>query len=395
MFKKLTLEDLDVKGKRVLVRVDFNIPLDTKGEITDDLRITTALPTIRYISDNHGKAILMSHLGRPKGKVQDDKRLTPVSKRLSRLLGKEVKKMPDCVGAEVKEAIFKMKEGDIILLENLRFHIEEEKNDPTFSKELASLGDLYVNDAFAVSHRKHASTFGVPRLFPQAAAGFLLKQEVEYLDRVNNPDRPFVAIIGGAKVSTKVPIIKNLLKKVDTLIIGGGMAYTFLKALGRPIGHSLVEDDMVDVAKDILIMSIADEVPILYPIDHLIATSMSTDAQTKIVHRGGILEDWYGVDVGPLTIKKFIDCLKGAKTILWNGPLGICEIDRFSKGTRELANFIAASNALSIVGGGDSSAFVIKEGLFDKMTHVSTGGGACLQFLAGEELPGISILTDK
>jgi phosphoglycerate kinase len=395
LFQKLSIEDVDTRGKRVLVRADFNVPLD--GErIVDDLRIVRTLPTIEHIIRHDGCVILMSHMGRPGGKVVENLRLTPVGKRLEELLGRKVKKLDDCIGAEVKTEVGNMNRGDVVLLENLRFHKEEEENNPIFARELAILGDLYVNDAFSASHRKHASTYGVPRLFPQAAAGLLLKQEVECLDGIlKNPARPFVAILGGAKISTKIPLIRNLLDVVDMLIIGGGMAYTFLKALGRPVGKSIVENGMIQAAKDILIKGIANEVPILYPIDHIIVPAISEDAEIKVVHQDGILPDWIGVDIGPLTLSKFIDAVKDARTIFWNGPLGVTEVSKFATGTEVVARTLAESSATTVIGGGDSAAFVQKAGLFDKMTHVSTGGGASLEYLGGKELPALSILTDQ
>jgi phosphoglycerate kinase len=396
LLEKLTIEDIDLRGKRVLIRTDFNVPLGSGGEIEDDFRIRCALPTIQYCLSHDGIPILMSHLGRPKGKVVEKMKLGAVAKRLSELLGRPVKKLDNCVGHDVRRAIANLSKGDVVLLENLRFHPGEEENSASFSRELAVLGDIYVNDAFSASHRRHASMVGVPRLFSQAVVGLLLRREIEHLSKVIvSPEHPFVAIVGGSKISTKVPLIKSLLQKVDKLIVGGGMAYTFLRALGAPVGESLVEEDMVNVAKDILIMGIAQHIPILYPIDHVVVSVSSDDDGVRVVHQNGISDGFRAVDIGPLTIAKFVDTIKDAKTILWNGPLGICEIEKFATGTNVIARTLAGSSGTTIVGGGDSAAFFVKTGLLDRVTHVSTGGAACLEFLSGKELPGISILADR
>lgn len=396
MLKKMILSDLKVEGKKVLVRVDLNVPLDTGGNITNDLRVRAVLPTINYILENQGAVILLSHLGRPKGKIEETLRLTSVVKRLEELLGRPVRKLDDCVGWEIKKICHKLKKGEVVLLENLRFHREETDNDPLFAKELASLGDLYVDDAFSAVHREHASIVGITKFVPHAAAGFLLKKEVDYLGSVLiNPKRPLIAILGGAKVSTKITVMKNLMSKVDSLLIGGGMAYTFFKALDIPIGKSMVENDYLETAKEVLLAGMAEEIPVRFPIDHLVASFVSAGAETKVVPRKNIPEDKQAVDIGPATIIRFTELLKEAKTIFWNGPMGVFEIDKFAKGTNSVAKYLARTKATTIVGGGDSAAAVIKLGLAEKMTHVSTGGGAALEFLEGKELPGIAALTDK
>lgn len=393
--KKLGIEDLELKGKRVLIRVDFNVPLDGKN-ITDDTRITAALPTINYVMEHGGKAILMSHLGRPKGAPAPEFSLEPVAKRLENLLGKKVILAPDCVGDEVKAIISRMSEGDVILLENLRFHAEEEENDPEFSRKLAELGDVYVNDAFGAAHRAHASTAGLTRYIPKSAAGFLMQKEIKYISEViENPVRPFVAILGGAKVSDKIGVIENLMKKADAIIIGGGMAYTFLKALGRRIGRSLVEDNKLSLAKEIIKKSLDVSVPLYFPIDHVIADKFAPDANVKVVTRGSIPDGWEGMDIGPMTIENYKGVLEEAKTIVWNGPVGVFEFDAFAKGSFAIAKILAESNAITIVGGGDCVAAVQKSGYADKITHISTGGGASLELMEGKELPGIAALTDK
>jgi phosphoglycerate kinase len=392
---KLSVEDLQLKGKRVLVRVDFNVPLEGT-KITDDTRITYALPTIEYIIKQGGKVILMSHLGRPDGKVVPQYSLAPVAERLREVLGKDVVLAPDCVGDEVKAIINKMKEGDVVLLENLRFHAEEEDNDPVFSKQLAELGDVYVNDAFGAAHRSHASISGITKYISQSAAGFLMKKEIEYIkDKIDNPERPFVAIIAGAKVSDKIDIIEHLMKKADAVIIAGAMAYTFLKAMGRKIGKSLVEDDKLDLAREILKKSLDEGVPLYLPIDHVVADKFSNDANRKVVMRGRIPDGWEGMDIGPATVELFKGVLEDAKTIVWNGPVGVFEFDNFAKGSIAIAKVLAESDATTIVGGGDCVAAVHKSGQADKITHISTGGGAALELMEGKELPGIAALTDK
>lgn len=391
---KLSIDDLDLKGKRVLIRVDFNVPLD-KGRVTDDTRIRASLPTIRRVLERGGKAILISHLGRPKGEIKEELRLTPIAKRLEELLKRRIKKLNDCVGEEVQEAVSELREGEVILLENLRFHKEEETNDPEFAKELASLADIFINDAFGTVHRAHASTVGVTKFLP-SACGYLLKKEIEYLGKVlSNPERPFIVILGGAKVSTKIGVIKNLLGKADIFIFGGGIAYTFFKARGVEIGRSLVEEDKIELAKEILIEAIRKGIPILLPIDHVVADRVAADAKVKVVQRLGIPPDWQAVDIGPATIAKFGHAIKKGRTVLWNGPMGIFEIEPFSTGTFTIAKLLAESKATTIVGGGDSAAAIAKIGLTNRMSHVSTGGGASLEFLEGKELPGVVALSNK
>jgi 3-phosphoglycerate kinase len=390
--------DKELKGKRIFVRCDFNVPLDENQNITSDKRIKASLPTIKYLMEKGAKLILASHLGRPKGEVKKELSLAPVQKRLSELLGKPVKMAPDCVGDEVKKAVSELKEGEVLLLENLRFHKEEEKNDPKFAKELASLAEIYVSDAFGTVHRAHASTEGIAHDLP-AYAGFLIEKELKFLgEALANPKRPFVAIIGGAKVSGKLEVLKSLLDKVDTLMVGGGMAYTFFKARGVGVGKSIVEEDLIKEAKEILKAAIDKEVPFLLPLDHVVADKFAEDANTEVVPRTTIPEGWQGMDIGPDTVKKFSNALKGAKTIVWNGPMGVFEMDKFAKGTIEIAKAVAAETAkgaISIIGGGDSASAVKKAGLADKMTHISTGGGASLEFLEGKVLPGIAVLQDK
>jgi len=392
---KKTIKDIDLKGKRVLMRVDFNVPLDDKLNITDDIRIRSAVPTIKYAIDKGAKVILMSHLGRPDGKVVDSMRLTPVAKKLEELLGKKVTKTDDCTGDAVKKTVAAMKPGDVVLLENLRFHAEEEKNDPIFAKELASLGDLFVNDAFGTAHRAHASTEGVTKYLP-SVAGFLLEKEIQYLGQsVDDPKRPFVAILGGAKVKDKIKVIDNLLNKVDALIIGGGMAYTFLKAKGHTIGNSKLDKDGFDTAKQALDKAAKKNIPILLPIDNVIADKFDANANTKLVGED-IPDGWMGLDIGPETIKLFEDKLKDAKTVIWNGPMGVFEMDKFANGTETIARFLAGlKGAATIIGGGDTAAAMLKFKVEDKMTHISTGGGASLEYLEGRGLPGIDALQDK
>ena len=392
---KKTIEDIDLKGKRVLMRVDFNVPLDDKLNITDDMRIRAALPSIKYAIDKGAKVILMSHLGRPDGKVDEKLRLLPAAKRLEKLLGKPVQALKDCVGPEVKNAVSAMKDKDVVLLENLRFHAEEEENDPAFAKELASLGDVFVNDAFGTAHRAHASTEGVTHYLP-SVAGFLLEKEIKYLGgAVDNPNRPFVAILGGAKVKDKIKVIDNLLNKVDALLIGGGMAYTFLKAKGKTIGASKLDKDGFDTAKQALDKAAKKNIPILLPVDNIAADKFDANANSKLVGED-IPDGWMGLDIGPKTIKLFEDKLKNAKTIVWNGPLGVFEMDKFAKGTEEVAKFIAGLKGVtSVIGGGDTAAAMLKFKVDSKMTHISTGGGASLEYLEGRGLPGIDALNDK
>ena len=391
---KMTIKDIDLKDKTVLVRADFNVPQDASLNITDDARIKATLPTIKYTLENGAKkVVLMSHLGRPDGKVVDKYSLKPVAQRLQELLGEPVKFLNDCIGDNIKKEIVAAKEK-IILLENLRFHAEEETNDPDFAKQLASLADIYVNDAFGTAHRAHASTEGIAH-YLKAVAGLLIDKEIQYLgSALKNPSKPFMVILGGAKVSDKIGIIDNLLPKCDTILIGGGMAYTFLKAQGKPIGNSKLEKDKVDLAKSILNKAKSLKKYILLPVDHLVVDNISSDAKAEFVGEN-IPEGKIAVDIGPETISMFENRLRLAKTIVWNGPLGIFEIDAFSKGTEEIANFISHLNATTIIGGGDTAAAMTKLKLEDKMNHISTGGGASLEFLEGRSLPGIAALSDK
>ncbi|NQT06470.1 MAG: phosphoglycerate kinase [Candidatus Omnitrophica bacterium] len=394
MLKKKSVRDFDLKGKRVLIRADFNVPLDDKLNITDDTRIRAALPTVKYVLDGGGSVILMSHLGRPKGEVKEELRLTPVADRLSKLLKKDVKRLNDCIGSGVKEAVSAIKPGDVILLENLRFHKEETKNDPSFAKELASLGDIYVNDAFGTCHRAHASTEGVTKFLP-AASGFLVEKEIEYFERlIQNPEKPYIAILGGAKVSDKIQVFERLMDNVDTILIGGAMAYTFLKSQGIGVGGSKLESDKLDLAKSILENARKKNVNLVLPIDHIVADKLANDANTKEVGRE-IPDGLIGLDIGTKTIDKFKEILKGAKTVVWNGPVGFFEMDKFSNGTREIARFLAGSKATTVIGGGDTAAAIMNLGLQDKMSHISTGGGASLEYLEGKVLPGVAALNDK
>ncbi len=393
---KLTIEDLDIKNKRLFIRVDFNVPLDENQNITDDTRIRSALPTINYAIDGGAKIILASHLGRPKGKVDAKYSLLPVAKRLQRLLDREVTFLKDCVGPETDDAVAKMKPGDVILLENLRFHAEEETNDPGFARKLASLCDFYVNDAFGTAHRAHASTEGITHYVGKSVAGFLLKREVDYLvGAVANPVRPFVAILGGAKVSGKIGVIENLQDKVDKVIIGGGMAFTFIKAMGYEVGDSMVEEGMLDVARQIRLKAKERGVKFYLPVDCVVAQSMEAGAETKIVTSQEIKKNWRALDIGPASVKLFSEALGNAKTIIWNGPMGVFEMDAYSRGTIAVAHAVADSYALSIVGGGDTDLAVHKAGESENMSFISTGGGASLELLEGKELPGLASLTDK
>lgn len=390
---KVTIKDIDITGKRVLIRVDFNVPLK-EGVVTDDTRIRAALPTITYALEQGASVILMSHLGRPKGKPADELKMDPVAKRLGELLKRTVKKMDDCVGDEVARSARELKPGEVMLLENLRFHAEETANDPAFAKQLAGLGEVYINDAFGAAHRAHASTEGVARYLP-AGIGFLMEKEIRYLSRaLEAPDRPFVVILGGAKVSDKIKVIENLLEKVDSMLIGGAMAYTFLKAQGEAIGDSLVEDDKLDLARELLTKAEARGVHFILPCDHVVARELTEGAQTSIV-APGIPDGWKGVDIGPKTVSEFKVYLEEAKTVLWNGPVGIFETRPFDKGTREIGLAVAElSGVTTIIGGGDSVSAVRQLGVTDKMSHVSTGGGASLEFLEGIPLPGIVAIPD-
>lgn len=396
--KKVTIDDLNLKGKRVLVRVDFNVPIEN-GKVADDTRIREALPTIRKIIAEGGKVILMSHLGRPKGGFDPKYSLRPVAEHLSNLLGMSVKFAPDCIGEEVKKMVNELKEGEVLLLENVRFHPEEEKNDENFARELASLADVYVNDAFGSAHRAHASTEGVAKFVSETAIGYLMQKEVEYLSKaVSNPEKPYVAILGGAKVSDKIQVIKNLMDKVDAFLIGGGMANTFLKAKGFEVGKSLVEEDKIELAKEILNEAEKRNIKFVLPVDCVIADKFSNDANFEIVPVSNVKSDWMILDIGPETVKLFSDVLKDAKTVVWNGPMGVFEFENFSKGTFEIAKVLAeitSKGAITIVGGGDSASAISKAGLADKVSHVSTGGGASLEFLEGKILPGIAAIKDK
>lgn len=395
---KKTVKDIDVNGKKVLVRCDFNVPLDENLNITDDTRITAALPTIKYLMENGAKVILCSHLGRPKGEVNEKYSLKPVSKRLGELLNIDVKFATDIVGDSAKNMVESLKDGEVGLLENVRFDPREEKNDESMSKELASLCDgIYVNDAFGTAHRAHSSTEGVSHFVKEAVAGFLMQKEIEFLSgTLENPKKPFVAILGGAKVSDKIGVIENLLEKVDKILIGGGMAFTFLKAQGFEIGKSICEDDKLEEANNILKKAEEKNIKIVLPKDVHIAKEYSNDSEDKIVQTANIPVDFEGMDIGLKTIETFIDELEGAKTILWNGPLGVCEFDKFRIGTEKIAESISKNReAISIVGGGDSVAAIKKLGLEDNFSHISTGGGASLELLEGKALPGLVCLTDK
>ncbi len=394
--QKKSITDIDVNGKRVLVRVDFNVPLDENRSITDDRRIKAALPTIKYLVEKGGKVILVSHLGRPKGGPKDELRLDPVAKRLADLLGKPVKKLDDSIGPDVEAAVNQMQNGDVVLLENIRFYAEEEANDQEFAKKLASLADVYVNDAFGTAHRAHASTEGVAHFLPVAVSGFLMQKEIDYLGKaLGNPERPFVAILGGAKVKDKIPVIENLIEKVDVLLIGGGMAYTFLKAQGCEIGKSLLDESNLELTKELTKKAADKGIKFELPEDVLAATELSPDAQTQVVSSCEIPADWMGVDIGPKTIEKFRKYILDAGTVVWNGPMGVFEMEPFAKGTRAIAEAMAESKATTIVGGGDSAAAVEQMGFAEKMSHVSTGGGASLEFLEGKALPGVVALNDK
>jgi len=394
---KLSVDELDLKGKRVLMRADFNVPLK-EGKITDDTRIRAALPTIEYILEKGASLVLMSHLGRPKGKVVLELRLDPVANRLEELLGRKVLKLEDCVGEEVKKIVKAMKSGEVVLLENVRFHKEETENDPQFSRELANLADVFVNDAFGTAHRAHASTVGVARFLP-ATAGFLMKKELEVLGRIlTSPETPFVAILGGAKVSDKIGVLRSLLNRCQDILIGGGMAYTFLKAGGIPIGKSLCEEDKVDEARRIMNESSSRGCTISLPLDHIIAREPREGTETREVEQDEIPSDWMALDIGPKTVRVFEGIIRKAKTIFWNGPMGMFEIEDFARGTETIAKILAkctTSNAITVVGGGDSIAALRKIGLEKKMSHVSTGGGASLEFLEGKVLPGVQALSDK
>jgi len=395
MLNKKTVEDIAVNGKKVLVRCDFNVPLDGEGNITDENRIVGALPTIKYLIENGAKVILCSHMGRPKGEFNMKYSLAPVAKRLSEKLGQEVKLAADVIGDSAKALVADIKEGEVILLENVRFHAEEEKNDADFAKALASFADIYVNDAFGTAHRAHATTAGVADYLP-AVSGYLIKKEIDFMGKaLSNPDRPFVAILGGAKVKDKIGVINNLLEKVDAIVIGGGMAYTFTKALGGNIGKSLLDTERLDYCKEILAKAEEKGVKILLPIDNVVADDFRNDANIQIVDANNIPDDYEGMDIGPKTIELFKETILAAKTVVWNGPMGVFEMPNFAKGTIAVAQMVADADATTIIGGGDSAAAVEQLGFADKMSHISTGGGASLEFLEGLELPGIACLQDK
>jgi phosphoglycerate kinase len=395
---KLTVDDLDLQNKKVLLRVDFNVPLDEKSEVANDKRIVASLPTIKKILADRGKAILMSHLGRPKGKKVPEMSLAPVAKRLEKLLGKPVKFVNDCIGPEAEKAVSELKSGECLLLENLRFYAEEEKNDPEFAKKLARLGEVYINDAFGTAHRAHASTEGVTKYFKQCASGYLMQEELKYLGMaLANPQRPFVAILGGAKISGKIDVITNLMDKVDSILIGGGMIFTFYKAMGKEIGKSLLEADKIDLAKEILSQAEQKKVKLLLPEDVVVAPEPKEDAPSKVVDIEAIPADQQGLDIGPKTVEIFSKELEKAKTVVWNGPMGVFEVSKFAQGTIKIAQELARiteKGATTIVGGGDSASAVSKAGLKDKLSHISTGGGASLEFLEGKVLPGVAALTD-
>ncbi|MGI6690312.1 MAG: phosphoglycerate kinase [Christensenellales bacterium] len=392
---KKTVRDIDVKGKRILMRVDFNVPMDENGHITDESRIVGALPTIEYLVNQKAKVVLCSHMGRPKGEFNKKYSLAPVAKRLGELLKQEVAMAKDVIGPDADSVVAQVQEGGVALLENLRFHAEEEKNDPAFAAKLASYGDIYVNDAFGTAHRAHASTEGVAHYLP-AVSGFLIEKELKFLgNALENPDRPFVAILGGKKVSDKIGVINSLLEKVDTLIIGGGMAYTFAKAQGGEIGTSLLEADKVDYALEMINKANEKGVKLMLPKDTLAADDFSNDANTKVVPTTAIPEGWQGLDIGPETAKEYAAEISRAKTVVWNGPMGVFEFPAFAEGTKAVAKAMAESDAVTIVGGGDSAAAVVQLGYGDQVTHISTGGGASLEFLEGLVLPGVAALNDK
>ncbi len=393
---KKTIDDVRLRGKRVIIRADFNIPLDESLQITDDTRIRSTLPTINRVVDEGAKVILCSHLGRPKGVFDPKYSLAPVAKRLGRLLGKEVIFAPDCVGPAVEKLVAKMNAGDVLLLENLRFHPGEEQNDAAFAKDLASLGDVFINDAFGAAHRAHASTVGITKFIKDSAVGSLLKREIEYLEgAVANPVRPFVAVLGGAKVSGKIGVIENLGKRVDKVIIGGGMAFTFLKAKGMEIGNSLVENDMLDFAKGIEDHALSRGVKFYLPVDCVVAASREPGAETKIVPVQEIPKGWYGLDIGPASVKLFNEAVQNAKTILWNGPMGVFEIDAYARGTLAMAHAIADAYALTIVGGGETALAVHRAAESENISFISTGGGAALELLEGKQLPALAALPDR
>jgi phosphoglycerate kinase len=396
---KKTIDDVSLKGKKVLVRVDFNVPLDDKQNITDDTRIRESMPTIKKIIADGGKAILMSHLGRPKGEKKPEYSLKPTATRLSELLGTEVKFAPDCKGEEAKAVVDSLKDGEVCILENLRYYKDEEKNNPDFAKELASLGDIYVNDAFGSAHRAHASTEGVTKFLSPSVAGYLMQKEINYLGMaVSEPKRPYVAILGGAKIAGKIDVIQNLMSKVDVLIIGGGMTYTFYKAMGLEIGKSILDAEKVDLAKSLLEEAKAKNIKLLLPVDCVIADNFDNNANTKVVKKEGIPADWQALDIGPETIALYVSEIKNAKTVVWNGPMGVFEMETFAKGTKAIAQALADATkegVITVIGGGDSAAAITQMGFAKEVSHVSTGGGASLEFLEGKILPGVAALTEK
>ena len=393
---KKTIKDIDLKGKKVFVRCDFNVPLDENGNITDNRRIVGALPTIKYLLEQNAKIILCSHLGRPKGEVNKKYSLEPVQKELSKLLEKQVKLASDVVGDSAKELTSNMQDGEIVLLENIRFDSREEKNEESLSKELASMAEIFVNDAFGTAHRAHSSTAGIADYLP-AVSGFLIEKELNFLgSALENPKRPFVAILGGAKVSDKIAVIDSLLEKVDTLMIGGGMAYTFFKSIGYSVGNSICEEDKLDLAQELIKKAKEKNVKLILPVDNVIAKEIAPDAEHKIIDSDDIPDGWEGLDIGPKTIELFKEELKSAKTVIWNGPVGFSEYEIFANGTRSIADMLSKlEDAITIIGGGDSAAAAQKLGYADKITHISTGGGASLEFLEGKKLPGIECLLDK
>jgi phosphoglycerate kinase len=391
-----SIRDLDLRGKRTFIRVDFNVPLDENRSVSDDTRIRASLPTIRFAREKGARVILASHLGRPKGTVNPKYSLKPVANRLSELLGTNVRFANDSIGEAAEKEIRMLNDGDVCLLENLRFHKEEEANDPKYAQQLAKLCDVYVNDAFGTAHRAHASTVGMVQFCPVAAAGFLMERELEYLGKlVENPDKPFVAILGGAKVSDKIEIIRNLLARVDALLIGGAMAYTFFLAKGMAVGKSLVEPDKTALAKELMDLAQSRKVALLLPVDHLIASQFDENAQTQVTGVDSIPSDWMGVDIGPKTIGLYKEKIAGAKTVFWNGPMGVFEKKPFALGTMEIARAVAACGGTTVIGGGDSVSAVKRSGVSEKITHISTGGGASLEFLSGITLPGVAVLEGK
>ncbi|MBI1941098.1 MAG: phosphoglycerate kinase [Acidobacteria bacterium] len=393
---KLSIRNLEMKGRRVFMRVDFNVPLNDAGQITDDTRIRASLPSVQLALERGARLILASHLGRPKGKPNPTMSLRPAASRLSELLGKPVGFAPDCVGAEAETAANALKDGEVLLLENLRFHAEEEKNNPEFAQQLAALAEVYVNDAFGSAHRAHASTEGITRHLSPAAAGLLMEKELEYLGKaVENPEKPYVAVVGGAKVSEKIEFLQNLMKSADSVLVGGAMAYTFLKARGVEVGLSKVEDDKIDLARDLLKFAKEHGINLRLPSDHVVAEKIDAGATAEVVKAATFPSNRMGVDIGPATRAAYAEEIARAKTIVWNGPMGVFEIEQFSAGTVEIARAVAASSAVSIVGGGDSVAAVAKAGVADKISHISTGGGASLEFLSGMKLPGVEALTEK